>query len=792
MGLGMASMESTKNYPWKNNPEKDDSILWELDFIKLSEQIFYLQNSWLLQQKNVRILVTGASNWLGHNILYVLTQNLGIADILAVDYLNSPKYLSSKRYQDVRYTMLQRRQKDLGEIILSFRPHLIFHTDYIWQNTPENLLELYQVNLGETETICKISSISEVKRIIMFSDFSIYGMGNELAEEDVSLSPIQKQGQSFKDAEAIAEKYHSETLQIYHLRAAPLFGRKVSIGIMLLAKMIYDGLLLGYPHQISPQISLVHEYDLALAAFLLALAPKPGHRIFNVSSNPLNLRKILQIISNITPKKNILGISSNFAHIMKIGYQEQIEIPTDFLKLIGRFSYHTTNFLNQMRWHHSEALVTEKTIEYILQLRALSNKRMLHSLGWIPNFSEEQLISSIEYACQNIWNQPVSSVSSELSQHQILLDISREISDAVIQYSPDKQEQLQTFKIPMSSILKKECSPIEQLNIFPLFTDIEIDIKTLWILLNRAWNFFITLMLRGQKNINSTGQVFGYWEKIAEKVLLLMRYEHDRSQKMFSTTQERLSWLAQQIGAINYRRLQRYISIVLLEEIFLQIESAIKKYGAITQLLPDKNFGLFLANEVGDIAIIFKVTDGKITIEFPRQELDSLLRSWYFPKRLLEFQKIAKLHIVLGARLERFFSDLISGNFVKNFEKNFGKEYVLSDASQHYQMIGEAVKKTKINTYIFLNQENKATFGIQVKDKKFSMVSYEYLNMLNTVIDSHKDNTEIIQMISQSTQGQEELALFKIQTVRKLLAGVIAPSRFKKIIIKLLQRAAGW
>lgn len=72
-------------YSWQQNQNPDPNLDFHYDLEELSEKIFYLQNPWILNQSNFRILVTGAYNWLGHYILHILTENIGIAEILAID-----------------------------------------------------------------------------------------------------------------------------------------------------------------------------------------------------------------------------------------------------------------------------------------------------------------------------------------------------------------------------------------------------------------------------------------------------------------------------------------------------------------------------------------------------------------------------------------------------------------------------------------------------------------------------------------------------------------------------------
>ena len=52
----------SKGYPWQKNPSSDSDLYQEYDLHSLSEEIFFLQNPWILDLEDPRILVIGASN----------------------------------------------------------------------------------------------------------------------------------------------------------------------------------------------------------------------------------------------------------------------------------------------------------------------------------------------------------------------------------------------------------------------------------------------------------------------------------------------------------------------------------------------------------------------------------------------------------------------------------------------------------------------------------------------------------------------------------------------------------
>jgi len=56
--------------------------------------------------------------------------------------------------------------------------------------------------------------------------------------------------------------------------------------------------------------------------------------------------------------------------------------------------------------------------------------------------------------------------------------------------------------------------------------------------------------------------------------------------------------------------------------------------------------------------------------------------------------------------------------------------------------------------------------------------------MINTLYENISNQNQVIDIIQKTTNTQ--ITFFKIQTIRKLISGIITPTKIKKIIIKLL------
>lgn len=754
---------------WITNQEDDKEILAGHDLMLIANQLSYIHNSWLWQNQPANILITSSHTWLGHYLLYLLTQYQYPAKVTAISYGAPPVYLTTPRYKTINCITTKRRWLGLHSAVTALHPQIIFHTDVVWDMQEPQAKAYKEINIIQTELLCRLACSLQIPRIILFSDSSIYGIEHTLATENSPLNPLNNLAKSFVEAENIASACHNPPYtEIYHLRLAPLYGQHITTGIMRIAKLIADGILLGLPQNAPYEISLVSGHDVALAAFLVGLAPQPGHRIFNISTQPVLFAELLRTIALFLPCHSILGISSRFISMSKIGYQDQILIPTQFLQLFGNLCQHTTGFLNKLRWNQEIPLATTQ-INTLFHLRAINSRRFYDSLGWCPTYHPEKLQQILEHAQQHRWYWTPAKFNTAEKDRE-LLDCVLAMVQAVSDLNPDLQDEV---------------------NYWPVYRlGFQIDTKSLWILLDRMWNLIGMFFLQGYQHPNSSHHFLELFPKFTEKLFLLIHYEHDRAKRKFPTQiNRRIHWLTQQLGSLDRTRCKFYIQVTAIAHVISFLQETIPQYADLLQLLPDKNFGLLLASEMGDIGIVIEIKNCVISVKFLRTEIDNIPRTWSLHRRLLEFQKIAKLHIALAVRIDKFLQDILSGQILAKLKAGLGKDYILSDTSQHYQLIGEAVGKTTINTYIFLDSNNQPAFGVQFKNKKLVMISPQFLEMVRLVRQFSENDKQMVLYIAQATQGQNELLLLKIQTVRRLLTSVIAPSRFRSLIFRLLESA---
>lgn len=757
-------------YPWQINLQQEPLFNASYGLTQLAKGVSFLQQPWLCGVPGPRILVTGAGHWLARYLLHVITENVGLGEILAVDESPPPEFIETPRYREVRYRSSP--WTEMPGVIREFRPHLIFHANYVWDVHYRNTVELYETNILACEQLCKAATEAGVQRVILFSDAVVYGPDQEFASETAPLKPASPLAKSFQEAERVAQEYHLRNgTKIYHLRVGALYGPAIPLGVMAIAHLMAEGILLGPIENSERKVSIVSGQDMALAAFLLSMAHDPGHRIFNVVGETLPLSELLHRLAELLPKAKVMGFRSRLAGIMKIGYQEEISLPAGWLKFVGHIYHNATDFLNQMRFFRKKPDVTREMLDYLFQIGSISGTRLKDTLGWSPGAHPKFWESSVGYLAEHGERlfripSPRQEAESDLSRRLALLDTAVDIAESLGRYSPGANETV-------FSLSQIAC---------------ELDIKSLWILREKCWNRVLLSLFRS----NPSSRLTILWPELSswlqERILTLIRYEQSRARRKFpEDLAEQVKWLGQQIGGLNLQRLKFYATVALIGDVVQRVSDWAANYRQLLLLLPEKNYGLFLADDHGDIGVVFQVKDGEVKIQFPRKQVDAISRADYLSRRLAEFKKSARLHIALGVKLDKLISDATAGSLLQSIVHNFGSDYLLSEGSDYYELIGHMLKETPKNLYLFVDK-GKAVFGVWLRNNTMEMVESSYLTMVNTLLENMPVD-EVVEMLKNASSGQEQAVFADMATVKRLLEGMMAPSLLRKLLLAILGRA---
>ncbi len=755
------------------NSTPDPDLLFSYHLDTLFQELHYLENSWIWKKEKPCLLVTGAENWLGHYLLHILSELDFPLRLVALGQSDLPDYLKNERYQKIEYqTSLS--LEDLKKNIAHFQPDLILNAANIRDLKENSFTRLYEQNVKHSEVVCETAISHNVARIIMFSDSTVYGPGEEIAKEDHELNPVLNLGKSFWEAEQIASCYHQPgKTEIYHLRLAPCYGPLITYGATYLAYLMSQGILLGCPENIDQEISVIHGKDIALAAFLIAFAPNPGYRVFNIAGESTSLGQLLRLIEPLIEKKKFLGFSSRLCQIMQVGYQKEIVLPQSLLQFMGKFSENWAEFLDYARFEKNAPYFNQRVAQYIKNLRPLSNKRLKDMLAWTPENTLAEIPQTIAYWEKENWQSWQTEKTSTPYETKVLIPLFDSVSEMV--------ESLQKY-----SGEKRKETPYKLIDTL----DVEVDLKSLWILVERVKSQLPTILLHQRKNKKHFLEIFFL---IKKNFLLLLKHEHSiADRKHPHNTSQKIKWLTQRIGEVNGEKLTHYATISVLTHLILQIRRYQKEYATFLKLFPNKSYGFFLGSDIGDIGIVIKIKNGQAKVLFLRKQIDQFPHSWYFPKRVAEFKKIANLDIALGVRLEKLISDLGQNSLPESFLQNFGSDYLLTNIKKEYlEMIGSKASGSPITHYLFINRNGKVDFGFHFIQGQIKVVNNSYINYINVLKDEFKETEAIIQIVRKVSQGKEELAFFKIKTIKRLLAEITSLARVPRVILKFFERSNG-
>lgn len=762
-------------YPWHNNIDPDPDLPFNHDLNALTERVFYLRQPWLRQLSEPKIVVTGASGWLGRYLLHAITAQRGVAEIVALDIAPQPAYLAQPRYREVRYRRLSNRNQELREVITSLRPQLIFHADYLWDLYRQDPLRLHEINVGGTQNVCEAASEAETRRLLVFADATLFAPAADAMNETAPVDCELPLPQSLYQAEQIALSYHRPgKTEVYSLRAPALYGPLIPTGLMLLAYLIAEGVLLGLPQRAPEIISTLSGHELALAAWLLALAPDPGHQVFHVSEGSVALRRCVEQMSVSLPREKILGIPSRLADIMKIGYQGEIDMPQPVFQTLATLSMHATDFLNQLRFTRKRPLFHPDIAGYVCRLPWISGKRFVDTIGWQPAAPLSWLPSTLAHVARSGWESvfPVcrqSCLSPQVQETIAIMDGVRELVAATIAFA-DHPEQVTSRRLPLA--------------------DIEVDTKTLWLLAEEGWNQFLLALLKSETS-EDFATLWPLWaSSLGQEILTLIRYEHNYAQRLFpDDVPAQLKWLTRQLGGLNLKKIREYVMCAGLSYLLREIGNWCRQYQALAELLPDKSCGLFLADERGDIGVVLQARAGDVKIMFPRQEIEKLSRADYFPRRLAEFKRELHLHAAIGGRLKCFLSDMFSDAPGKSFMAHLGSDYLVAENSEYYSLIGRTLHGSKKNLFLFMRKSGQVDFAVRSQAGKINMLSHEEIVTVNRLLAVMPESM-VIDALREASQGREQAVFLKIATVKKLLDGIVSPSRLHKVVLHVLEKTA--
>jgi nucleoside-diphosphate-sugar epimerase len=292
----------------------------------------------------MKILVTGASGFIGGRIVEILAQNPEFI-ILATGRSSTEKFGS---FSNVIYS-----QQDLIHKMPQISCEICIHCAGLADDTSTRA-QLTENNVIATENL--LESLQNCKVFIFISSSSVYDFsdGKPKSESDVDISSHKSlYGQSKFQAEKLVANSGIES--IYILRPRAVYGSGDRILLPRILQLIKNGIMI-IPGQLSNETSLTHVDNLCEVVSKSILQSKSGVHIYNVAD------------------KRVYDLNSIFSAILlqKTSKKSMIEIPTSIVKII----------ININRLLGIRGRLNQQSLSYISQPSILSIEKVETELGY--------------------------------------------------------------------------------------------------------------------------------------------------------------------------------------------------------------------------------------------------------------------------------------------------------------------------------------------------------------------------------------------------------------------------
>jgi nucleoside-diphosphate-sugar epimerase len=243
------------------------------------------------------VLVTGATGFIGLNLLHVLTADgstvIGVANgplpQLAADSLERTGAVPVVEQVDIRDGAA------VSEVVASFQPDVVIHAAAVTAGADRERSEartIVDVNVGGTQSVLDACRTNEVGRIVHVSSGAVYGpatFGTETLDETTCVEPVGLYGITKLAAERLARRHaelHDADVVIGRLSAA--FGPwEYPTGVRDFMSPMLQLVRAGRNGEISRSVedaprNWVYAPDAARALAGLALARTPRFGCYNV------------------------------------------------------------------------------------------------------------------------------------------------------------------------------------------------------------------------------------------------------------------------------------------------------------------------------------------------------------------------------------------------------------------------------------------------------------------------------------------------------------------------------
>lgn len=291
------------------------------------------------------ILLTGGSGFIGSHFHRLLSQDEFInLDLIKPSFNHQAPYIEGdiRIEDDVRKAL---HGKSITTIISLAAKHHDFgigHDEY------------FDTNEEGTRIICKLASEFNIKSIIFYSSVAVYGIRQNVSNEEMNPEPDSPYGASKLAGEKVLEQWASENPErkVLIIRPTIVFGPNNLANMRNLIRQIDSGLYfhLGKADNIK---SIAYVENVVEATLYLMKRMKPGVSVYNYADEPqLTARQIGDTIADALHKKVKLTVPRFVGILVGLPFDlvikltgKNLPISTARIKKLGTQTYHSAKKL---------------------------------------------------------------------------------------------------------------------------------------------------------------------------------------------------------------------------------------------------------------------------------------------------------------------------------------------------------------------------------------------------------------------------------------------------------------
>lgn len=233
--------------------------------------------------KKKKILITGANGFIGTHLTKLLhQQNLRIrtTDLPGT----TSEYIQKNQIEFIPADLTDK--KSLEKVVESIKT--IFHVAAVFKlSAPAKLL--FEVNVEGTRNLLEVAKEKGVKKVIVWSSSSVYGVTKEkiIRKESEELEQFREEdyAQSKYMEERLALGFHQPKFRIIAIRPTNVYGPGTTEGLGTAMYSAKKGLMRQVPGARPVFTSHVHAEDVARAAYFLSTKKEAEGEVYNVAED---------------------------------------------------------------------------------------------------------------------------------------------------------------------------------------------------------------------------------------------------------------------------------------------------------------------------------------------------------------------------------------------------------------------------------------------------------------------------------------------------------------------------